>query len=299
MINELTRFGKVLVDESLKKYNSYRIETTAKYVVFPSDKENLLELLKYIKTNNLKYLILGNGSNVLLCDDYFDGIIIKLDEINDICFNDLEVKAGAGVMMPKLTMEAINRNLKGLEWASAIPGCIGGSVVGNAGAYNECIFDYIKDILIIDENLSFKIITKDDVDYSYRYTSFKKNKKLIIVEVTLKLQNGNKEESLEIVKRRRDKRIETQPLDYPSAGSVFRNPEGDAAGRIIEQEVHLKGTSVGGATVSKKHANFIINEKNATGEDIRKLIKLVHDKVLEKTNIDLILEQEIIDWDNL
>lgn len=297
MKETLMQFGEVLYNASLKKYNTYKIETSAEYIVFPNSVESLIALLKYIKETNMKYIILGNGSNVILNDRHFNGIIIKLDRLDNIDISGQMITAGAGVMLPKLASESIEHNLAGLEWASAIPGTVGGATVGNAGAYNKSMFDFIQTVNIINENLELTTLNKDEIKHEYRHSSLKDNKKLIVVGVTLKLEPGDKEESLEIVKRRRIKRVETQPLEYPSAGSVFRNPPDDAAGRIIEQDVHLKGTTIGGAKVSEKHANFIINSNNATGKDIRDLIKFIHDKVLKETNIDLILEQEIIDWD--
>ena len=293
----LNQFGKVEENVSLKKYNTYKIDVMAKYIVFPKDKENLINLIKHLKENKVNYIVLGNGSNVIFSDSLYNGVIIKLDNLGKICINDTSVTAEAGVMLPKLAMTTINNNLKGLEWATGIPGTVGGSTIGNAGAYKSCMFDFIKKVTILNEKNEVIILDKKDITYEYRYTSFKDNKNLIVLDVTMELEKGNKEESLEKVTKRLAKRKETQPLEYPSAGSVFRNPEGDAAGRIIEQEVGLKGLTIGGAQVSEKHANFIINTGNATGTDIRKLIKYVHDEVLIKTKIDLILEQEFLDWE--
>ena len=297
MINDLQKFGKVLENISLKNYNTYKIGGNAKFMVFPYDKENLISLLKYIKDNNQKYFVLVNGSNIIFSDKLYDGIIIKLDYLNKICFDKTKVVAESSVMLPRLAMESINHGLTGLEWATGIPGTVGGSVVGNAGAYISCMFDFIETITVINENLEVVTLNKDDVAYRYRYTDFKDKKDIIILDVTMNLEYGDKEESLEIIKRRLEKRRDTQPLEYPSAGSVFRNPEGDASGRIIEQEVGLKGKTIGGAKVSEKHANFIINTGNATGENIKELISLVHDEVLNKCGIDLTVEQEFINWE--
>ena len=297
MINILEKFGKVLENVSLKNYNTYKIGGNVKYLVIPTDKDNLVELVKYLKKEDVKYFVLGNGSNLVFSDALFDGVIIKLDNLNKICIDKTKVVAESGVMLPKLAMHTINNNLKGLEWATGIPGTVGGSTVGNAGAYKSCMFDFIEKVTVIDDNNEIATLTKEDIKYTYRHTSFKDNKNLIILDVTFNLEEGNKEESLEIVKRRLEKRKETQPLEYPSAGSVFRNPEGDASGRIIEQEVDLKGKTIGGAKVSEKHANFIINTGNATGNDVRNLIMYVHDEVLKKTKIDLIVEQEFVNWE--
>lgn len=298
MIKEkLESYGKVLENVSLKKYNTYKVGGQAKYIVFPETTEELIKLLKYIKEENIKYFILGNGSNIIFSEKEFDGIIIKLDNLSKICFDKTKVVAEAGAMLPKVAIESINKGLTGLEWATGIPGTIGGSVVGNAGAYNSCIFDYIEQITLINENFEIVTLPKSEINYRYRYTEFKDNKNLIILSITLNLEYGEKEESLALVKKRLEKRRETQPLEYPSAGSVFRNPEKDASGRIIEQEVNLKGKSINGARVSDKHANFIINTGNATGNDIKELINYVHDEVLTKTGIDLTVEQEFVNWE--
>lgn len=297
MIKSLEKFGKVFENVSLKNYNTYKVGGNAKYLSIPSDKDNLVELIKFLKKEKIKFFILGNGSNLIFSDNLFDGVIIKLENLNKICIDKTRVVAESGVMLPKLAMHTINNNLKGLEWATGIPGTVGGSVVGNAGAYKSCMFDFVEKVTVINENNEIVVLEKEDITYTYRHTSFKDNKSLIILDVTFNLEYGDKEESIEIVKRRLQKRKETQPLEYPSAGSVFRNPEGDASGRIIEQDVCLKGMSIGGAKVSEKHANFIINTGNATGGDIKNLIKYVHDEVLNKTGIDLIVEQEFVNWE--
>ena len=293
----LERFGNVLANVSLKNYNTYRVSSSARFLVEPTDVDSLVSLIDYLKENNINYFIIGNGSNVVLSDGFYDGVVIKLSNLNKISIDNTKVFAEAGVMLPKLSNEVIEHNLAGLEWACAIPGTVGGSIVGNAGAYKEAIFDYVNSILILTEDGKTKEISKDEVTYSYRYTSFKDNKKIIVLGAYFDLKDGNKEESKEIVSRRMKKRLETQPLDYPSAGSVFRNPEGDFAGRIIEEDLKFKGKQIGGAKISEKHANFIINVDNATGTDIRELIKLIKEKVKEKDDIDLIVEQEFIDWE--
>ena len=295
MINELTKFGKVKENVDLKSYNSYKVSSKARYVVDVFNEDALVDLIKYLKDNNMNYFILGNGSNVVFPENEFSGVIIKLNELNRIAIDDDEVVVGAGVMLPKLVNEVVNNCLTGLEWASGIPGTVGGAVVGNAGAYLSDLFTYIVSVRVL-ENDEIRVIPKDKIEYSYRHTSFKNDKSKIILSVTLKLEKGNTDESLKIMRNRFERRIASQPLEYPNAGSVFRNPEGDYAGRLIE-ECGLKGKMIGGAMVSEKHANFIINYDNATCSDVRNLIKLVHDTVLEKTNVDLILEQELVEWE--
>ena len=284
----------IIIEEnvSLKKYNTYKIEAKAKYLINVLTKESLIEVLKYLKKENMAYFILGNGSNIIM-DNYFDGAIIKLSGLTNINIDKEYVYAEAGVMMNTLASMSVASNLTGLEWAINIPGTIGGSIIGNAGAYNSDIFDNLVSIEVLDANLEVKEILKKDINYSYRSTDLKD--KGIILSAYFKLAKGNKEESLELIKTRCEKRIASQPLELPSAGSVFRNPPGDYAGRLIE-EAGLKGKIIGGAQVSLKHANFIVNIGGATSQDIKNLIKLIQEEVKNKFNVDLILEQKIIDW---
>ena len=278
---------------SLKNYNTYKIESKARYFINIKNRKALREVLEYLKLENISYFILGAGSNVIL-DDYFDGAILKLS-FREITIKGNTVTADAGAMMSSLAMETVNNHLTGLEWAFNIPGSIGGSINGNAGAYNSCIFDNLVEIEVMDLNTyEIKNIKKDDIEYSYRYTNIKELNYLILAGTFL-LEEGNKESSMSLILDRQERRKNTQPLDYPSAGSVFRNPLNDHAGRLIE-ECGLKGTQIGGAKVSEKHANFIVNTGSSTSQDIKNLIKLVKDTVKEKYNIDLILEQEIVDW---
>lgn len=294
MIKELQKYGRVKENVDLKNYNTYKISTFADYLVDVFDEESLVDLVKYLNGNNVKYFIIGNGSNVVLDDAKYNGVVIKLSELNKIDIDDDEVYVGAGVMLPKLVNETVNNCLCGLEWASGIPGTVGGAIVGNAGAYLSEIFDFVLSVKIFDgENI--KVLNKNDINYEYRHTSLANDKSIIVLGVKLKLEKGNSDESLMLMKKRMERRIESQPLEYPNAGSTFRNPENDHAGRLIE-ECGLKGKKIGGAMVSEKHANFIINYDNASASDVRTLIKLVHDTVLEKTGVDLILEQELIDW---
>ena len=279
---------------SLKKYNTYRIDATCSGLVFVHSVNELIELINKLKDNNIDYIILGNGSNIILACDYYDKVIIKLDKLNNITFNDNIVKVESGYPLPKLSLEILKHNLTGLEFASGIPGLVGSSVAMNAGAYNKSMADVVKEITILDENLNIKVLKNNELKFRYRDSLLKENKKLIVLDVTLELEHGDILEAKELIETRRQRRISTQPLNYPSSGSVFRNPEGMHAGELIEK-CNLKGYNINGAEVSEKHANFIINKDNCNGSDIINLINLIKDKVKEKYNIDLILEQEIID----
>lgn len=298
MINELKKYADVEEHVSLKNLNTYRIDGKAKMLVSPNSVSDLISVLNILKENNQKYFILGGGSNIVINDREYDGAVIRLNKLNGIEIHpELDMAyAEAGAMLPKLANESIEKGLTGLEFAAGIPGTIGGSIYGNAGAYNACIMDYVSSVTVLDENLEIKTIEHENIEYSYRTSMFKETKKYIILGAKFFLKEGEKQSSLDIIADRRRRRVESQPLEYPSAGSVFRNPEGDFAGRLIES-CELKGFNIGGAEVSEKHANFIINKNNATGSDVYKLIKHVHQTVLDKTNVDLVIEQEFIDWE--
>ena len=280
---------------NLKEYNTYKIKTSTKYLALPKSKEEIIDLIKYLKENNIKYFILGNGSNVILPDEKFDGVVISLKSFNNYKINGLEVVCDAGAMLPKVAFDTIDEDLKGLEWACGIPGTVGASVRGNAGAYLHDIFESVKSVEVLDDKLNVKVLSKDDIKYEYRHTSLK-DKNYIILTVTLKLEKGIRQESLDLVKDRFERRKASQPLTFPSAGSVFRNPSPEQpAGKLIE-ELGFKGKREGGAQVSNMHANFIVNENNACAKDIKKLIDEIKKEVKEKYNIELKCEQEIIDW---
>lgn len=284
---------KITKEASLKNLNTYKIESRAKYLIEVQTLEGLINILNYLKENNIKYFILGAGSNIVI-DDYFDGAIIKLNGLKKIEVKDNIITCEAGAMMGTVSTASMDHNLTGFEWAINIPGTIGGSIVGNAGAYKKEIFDSLIKITVLDENLKIKEVNKEEIKHSYRHTDLKE-KPWIVLVATFELEKGNKEQSLALVRDRKERRMATQPLDMPSAGSVFRNPENDHAGRLIEA-AGLKGKKIGGAMVSLKHANFIVNTGTATSNDVKNLIKLVHTQVKEKFNVDLVLEQEIIDW---
>lgn len=298
MIDKLREFAEIEEHATLKNLNTYRIGGTARMLVSPNSITDLINVLKVLKENNIKYFILGNGSNVILNNREYNGAVIKLNKLNGIEIHP-ELKmayAEAGAMLPKLVAESINKSLTGLEFAAGIPGTVGGSIYGNAGAYNACILDYVTSVTVLDENLEVLTLEHEDIEYGYRTTMFKEKKNYIILGAKFFLKEGDKQSSLDIIEDRRKRRVESQPLEYPSAGSVFRNPEGDFAGRLIES-CNLKGYKIGGAEVSEKHANFIINSNNASSQDVYKLINHVHKTVLEKTNVDLLIEQEFIDWE--
>lgn len=290
----LNNYGEVLENASLENYNTYGIKTSCKYLVKVEDQNKLRDLINYLNSSNIKYYILGKGSNVILPDNTFNGVIISLEKLNNIEFNDKIVRAGCGVVLSSFILECINKSLKGLEYLALIPGTLGGALYGNAGVKDHTIYDFLESVCVLRNN---ELITlkREDIKVSYRHTMFKETKD-ILVSATFKLEDGDINSLKDIVKENRVKRLNSQPLEYKNAGSVFKNPEGNYAGALIEQ-VGLKGFACGDAEVSQKHANFIINKGNATGSEIRELIKIIKNKVYEEYKIDLSLEQIIIEWD--
>ena len=277
-------------DISLRNYNTYRVNTICKFLVFPKTIEELTQIVKYLQEHNTKYYMLGNGSNIILAMDYYDGVMIKLDNLNNIEYHDNLVTAGAGCSLIKLSLDTIEQGLSGMEFSTGIPGSVGASVAMNAGAYNEDLSGILKEVKILTPENKIISMNKEDLDFSYRNSFLKKNKKYIVLSATFELQKGNVEEMKKLVEERKQKRITSQPLDMPNAGSVFRNPEGNYAGALIEK-AHLKGYNINGAEVSTKHANFIVNKGNATGKDIINLIEKIQKEIKEKENIELRLEQ--------
>lgn len=294
MIKNFIKKYEYYEQANLKRYNTYRLETICKYLIFPKSKKELRELLKYLTENNEKYIVLGNGSNIIFKNDYYDGTIIILSKLNNLSIKNNIIEVDAGYSLQRLAIEVCNLGLTGLEFACGIPGHIGASIAMNAGAYNSSLSEIVESVEVINEKFELITMKKEELNFSYRDSIFKKNKNYIIVSAKLKVEPGNKEEILEKINNRRMKRLETQPLDMPSAGSVFRNPENLHAGALIEQ-ANLKGYSINGAKVSEKHANFIVNNGNAKGKDIVNLIDKIKKDIKKEFNVDLILEQIIID----
>ena len=296
MIKELKKLkcGEVLENVDMRKYTTYKAGGKAHAMVFPKNVESLVKLLKYIKEKNIKYKVLGKGSNVLFGDALYEGIIIKLDAFDNLEIIGSKIVVGAGYSLIKLALKCAKLGLAGLEFAAGIPGSIGGAVFMNAGAYKSDMGYIVKEVKVLTPDLEIKTLSNKEMDFHYRSSFLQKNPEYICLEATIKLQKGDKDLILEVINDRKKRRLESQPLEFPSAGSVFRNPEGDFAGRIIE-EIGYKGKKIGDAQVSEKHANFIINAGKAKGDDIKKLILEIKKEVMKKYNIELKVEQEFVE----
>lgn len=289
--------GRVEQNVSLAYYTTYKVGGTARAIVYPKNVACLISLIKLLKSYNILYKILGNGSNVLFSDKEFNGIIIRLTEFNEVeFFGQSKIRVGAGFSLMKLSSLAMKKGLAGLEFAAGIPGTIGGAVFMNAGAYKSDMGYIVQEVKVLTPEFQIITLENKEMDFHYRTSFLQKHPDYICLEVVIRLTKGNRQLLEEVVKERRKRRMESQPLNFPSAGSVFRNPDGMFAGALIE-ELGLKGMRHGGAMVSDKHANFIINYDHATSSDIKYLIDYAHQKVLEEYHVDMKIEQEFVNWE--
>ena len=282
-----------ITEAMLKDYTSFKIGGKADIMVFPDTVEKLSKILSFSNSNNIPVFILGKGSNLLVNDDGINGVVVntcKLDEIELI--DETTVRCGCGISLSRLCRFALDNSLSGLEFAFGIPGTAGGAAYMNAGAYGG----EMKDVLVSCEHLnadgSLSSFSGNELSLGYRHSVYS-DSDLVIVSLTLKLNKGNQEEIKskmdELIGKRKDK----QPLEYPSAGSTFKRPEGYFAGALIEQ-CGLKGFTVGGAQVSEKHAGFVINIGSATAKDVLGVIEHCKNTVLTETGVLLEPEVKII-----
>lgn len=288
------KVGKVIEHPIMKNFTTYKVGGKAILLVYPNNIEELKKLMNYIYTNNVKYKILGNGSNLIFNEAGYDGILINLSHFDKFEQHGNEFTIGAGVSTIKAAMKVSKEGYTGFEFATGIPGTIGGAIYMNAGAYNSDMGYITKSVKVLTPELEVITMYNNELDFHYRTSFFKKNPNYICLEATIKLLRGEKQAIMDLINERRRRRILTQPLDYPSAGSVFRNPPDDYAGRLIES-LNLKGYGIGDAQISNKHANFIINRGNAKGEDIKALIRHIQKEVKNKYGIELKVEQEFVD----
>ena len=288
---------KIYENVDLSKYTTYKVGGKCLGIAYPKNTSELVSLLKLLKANSIKYMILGNGSNLLFSSKFYDGILIKLASFDDIEFiGKKKVRVGAGYSLIKLSLMCAKKGLTGLEFASGIPGTVGGAIFMNAGAYKSDMGYVVESIKVLTPDNNIINLENRELDFHYRSSFLQKHRDYICLEAIFELEIGKREAIEQVIRERRERRVTSQPLEYPSAGSVFRNPDGNYAGKLIE-DCGLKGKKKGGAMISNKHANFIINYKNAKSEDIKYLIDLAHDKVLKDYGINMKIEQEFINWE--
>ncbi len=281
-----------------KRLCSFHVGGNIRAVVRPKTAEQLSSLYEYLFENEIKNVLLGRGSNVVVSDNGFDGAVVSLSELSKIDFDvtdDNCIVAGAGASMLKLASFAQENGLSGLEFAHGIPGTVGGGVYMNAGAYGGEICQVLKNCLVFDQVDGYIfLLNASECEFSYRHSIFMDNKNLIVLFATFELKDGDPDEIKAKMDEYKAKRMASQPLEYPSAGSTFKRPEGYFAGKLIEDS-GLKGFGIGGAEVSEKHAGFVINKGGATAEDIKSLVAHIQKTVEEKFDVSLECEIEFVE----
>lgn len=283
--------SKIKYNEPMKKYTTLKVGGNADVLVIPEDVQDVVQTLKFAKENNISVTIIGNGSKLLVLDGGIRGIVIKFgSKFSNYTVEQNYITVSAGMTLPRIANIAKDNSLSGLEFASGIPGNIGGAVYMNAGAYGSEMANIVEEVTYIDENLEIKTISNEDCKFEYRKSIFKGSKN-VVLSAKLKLEFGDKDEIAEKIKENNDSRKAKQPLEYPSAGSTFKRPEGYFVGKLID-DINLKGYQIGGAQISTKHSGFIVNTGEATAKDVVNLIEYIKSRVLEVYGVKL--EEEII-----
>ena len=284
--NDLLGEEKVRISEPMNRHTTFRIGGPADYFLLPSTAEEVKKILEICKEKELPYFILGNGSNLLVSDEGYCGVIIQLyRNYGGITVEGTNIRAGAGALLSQIASAAKNASLTGVEFAGGIPGTLGGAVVMNAGAYGGEMKDVLKEVTVMTEQGEIMTIPAEKLEMGYR-TSLVKKAGYLVLEAVISLKAGDVEKIKAIMKDLTEKRVSKQPLEYPSAGSTFKRPEGYFAGKLI-MDAGLRGYQVGGAQVSEKHCGFVINKGNATAADVCGLMKDVQEKVQEQFGVTL------------
>lgn len=277
---------RVLLEEPMKRHTTFRIGGPAEVFVMPGNLEEMQRILEICRTEDLPYFILGNGSNLLVSDRGYRGVVIQLDRnFGEVKVEGTEIHASAGALLSTIAVAARRASLTGFEFAGGIPGTLGGAVVMNAGAYGGEMKDVLRKVMVMDQSGKVFEIPAEELQMGYR-TSIIKTAGYIVLGAVLSLKEGNLEEIKMLTRKLSEQRTSKQPLEYPSAGSTFKRPEGYFAGKLI-MDSGLRGYRVGGAQVSEKHCGFVINTGDATAEDVRCLMKHVTEIVYAKFGVTL------------
>lgn len=289
---EKNTLAEVAINEPLSKHTTYGIGGPAEIMVFPENKTDLIQIIRTARKMNQPVSILGSGSNILISDNGIKGVVISLkNTLKLIEIENQKLYAECGSMLGRIVKQAVKHNLIGLENLNGVPGTLGGALVMNAGAWGGEISENLVQVELIDEDGKLRYLQKNEINFSYRQSSF--NKKDILLSAEFLLKKADKEIINKNFVEAQTGRKSTQPLNKRSAGSLFKNPKGHSAGKLID-EAGLKGYSIGQAKISDKHANFFINEGNASSKDMLQLIKKAHQTVKEKFNINLELEVKLM-----
>ena len=285
--------GIFLTEEPMSRHTTFRTGGPADIYIEPSCAEELKRILNICREENLSYTIIGNGSNLLVGDKGYRGVLISFGKpFGQVTVEGTQVRAGAGALLSVVAKQALNASLTGFEFAAGIPGTIGGAVVMNAGAYGGELCQVLKEAVVLTPEGKVKTLPAEELELGYRTSCIQKNG-YIVLEALLELQPGNEEEIRAVMDDLASKRREKQPLEYPSAGSTFKRPAGHFAGKLI-QDAGLRGFAVGGAQVSEKHCGFVINRDQATSADILSLCRQVQEKVKAQYGVELELEVKLL-----
>lgn len=277
---------QIKAGEPMELHTTFRVGGPADYFVLPKTKEELKEVVALCRGEGVPFYIVGNGSNLLVSDKGYRGVVIQIFKLmNTICVEGNCIYAQAGALLSAIAAKALEESLTGFEFASGIPGTLGGACVMNAGAYGGEMRQVLKQVTVLDKEGEVFTIPSEELEMGYR-TSIIAKKGHIVLEAVIELQKGDGEEIRGLMEGLKNKRVEKQPLEYPSAGSTFKRPEGYFAGKLI-QDSGLRGFAVGGAQVSEKHCGFVINKGNATAADVAELMRRVSEIVNEKFGVEL------------
>lgn len=283
---------QIFLNEPMKKHTTFKIGGEAQYLLMPNSVEQIKNCISICKQNNINYYVIGNGSNLLVSDNGFKGAIIKISKnFNQVFIEGNKITAQAGATLSRIAKEAYQHSLTGLEFSAGIPGTIGGGVCMNAGAYGGELKDVVTEVTVL-QNDKIQTLTNNECNFEYRNSKILKQK-LTVLQVVITLKQGDKIQILQTMKQNNKLRNEKQPVQYPSAGSTFKRPKDNFAGKLI-MEAGLAGKSIGDATISKKHCGFIINKGNATCKDVLALADFACNQVKNKFNITLEKEIRVI-----
>ena len=285
-LNNVIGKDSILIDEPMSRHTTFRVGGPADFFVTPKAKEEVRDVIRICKEAGMPYYIIGNGSNLLVSDAGYRGVIVQIyKEMNEVKVEGDLVKAQAGALLSGIAAKALGAELSGFEFASGIPGTIGGACVMNAGAYGGEMKDVLESVTVLTGEGKIIELGRNELELGYR-TSVIAKKGYIVLGAVLKLERGDGEKIKTYMDELKEKRVTKQPLEYPSAGSTFKRPEGYFAGKLIE-DAGLRGFQVGGAQVSEKHCGFVINRDHATAADIMELMRQVQIRVKENSGVDL------------
>lgn len=289
LYNELLKImseEQVKTEEPMKNHTTFRVGGPAEFFVMPRSAEEVKKVIDLCRRESFPYYIIGNGSNLLVSDQGYRGVVLQIyKEMSCIEIEENVIVAQAGALLSAIANKALENGLTGFEFAAGIPGTLGGACVMNAGAYGGEMKDVLEEVTVLTEEGEVLIIPKENLELGYR-TSIIARKGYIVLETRIQLREGEKEAIKSLMEELKDKRVSKQPLEYPSAGSTFKRPEGYFAGKLI-QDAGLRGFSVGGAQVSEKHCGFVINRENATAADVAELMRQVSARVEEEFGVKL------------